>query len=190
MSAPSEGVSKRTTLKDIIEAGILSVGTELFSISAQYPCTGYLTADGKINLQDEIFSTPSGAGKACMMKHYKGSNRRESAGWNFWYVKRPNGELMTLDDFRKQYENGGAFTPELDSPTEESLEINLLSLIRDSTLEIGETLFSRSGAAQARILQGGIIRFNNQDFRLLKDAAKHVEYGNVEDDSYINGIGN
>lgn len=187
MSVPGEEASKRTTLKDIIDAEILSVGTELVSIAARYPCTAYLTAGGEINLQGKTFSTPSGAGKACMMKHYKGNQRRESAGWNFWYAKRANGELVALDHFRKQYEKSRVLTPDFDPQAEESLEINLSSLISNSILEVGETIFSRGGAAKAIILQSGTIQLDNQEFRLLKDAAKHVEYGNADDDRYING---
>lgn len=84
---------------DLISAGYLSVGQMLYSGSLKHPgCIGTILSDGRIDVDGQIFDSPSGAG------HY--IRQKATNGWAFWLVNPST--KKTLAQVRREYRDAVA----------------------------------------------------------------------------------
>jgi len=72
----AERLKQRVTLSDLIGAGLLEPGTTLYARKAYDYRSATVLSDGRIDLDGEVFDSPSGAARAV-----RGSNVN---GWWFW----------------------------------------------------------------------------------------------------------
>lgn len=80
------------TVPKLVEAGMLRVGTTLTSTKARaVGKAAKVTRDGGLQIDDEVFQSPSGAAKFA-------AGSRSEAGWQFW--RTPDGRM--LDDLRAE----------------------------------------------------------------------------------------
>jgi len=176
----------RTILSDLLDAGLIKAGDRLTSRMLKYPGEAFIMEDGLINYLGETYSTPSGAGKACKLSSYHGENRRESAGWHFWYVMR-DGDLVLLDVLRRQYEQGitSSRTDTLAVTTD--LQDTLLAvLLSTGAVAPSEMLCNSTQTILGEVMPDGTFTVEGHNFSLLKEAAKFVEFGDANSDTYIN----
>jgi len=99
----NEGVetAHRTTLADVINAGILKPPLKLFADFKGTKLEATLETDGKVTFQGESCTTCSAAG-ALAKKSITGQ-LMSTGGWTFWQYDDANGEIRTLDDARDQF---------------------------------------------------------------------------------------
>jgi hypothetical protein len=113
-------------LPDLLSDGLLSVGQTIFpSDRALRQHTGRILSDGRIEVDERVFDTPSGAG------HYL--RKRATNGWSFWLVDVET--KKSLASLRREYlEKSGGGTnligEDEDGPAdaEEEQEANLTDL--------------------------------------------------------------
>ena len=82
---PSQPVTHRETLYDLLTEGLVQVGTELTLTSHGKIYYATITNAGLFNIKGHLESTPSGAGQYVM--------GRPCSGWGLWRVK--NGPILT-----------------------------------------------------------------------------------------------
>lgn len=84
-----EGSNHDVSVKDLVRAGLLQNGQELYPRSAEQEVRARVLSNGFIAVFDEPFDTPSGAGRRV--------TKRSTNGWTFWVVDREQGvDLSTL----------------------------------------------------------------------------------------------
>lgn len=71
-----------STLKDLVDAGILREGSQLVSLMPTWPATAVVNADGTMTVNGETFDKPSPAA------NFVGASAN---GWRFWGVEDENG---------------------------------------------------------------------------------------------------
>lgn len=81
------------SVKDLIEAGLLSVGEELHTIRHGRDDRAHVMGDGAIRVGDSEYRSLSAAAKVA-------SGNTAEPGWEFWAVKR-GGRLVRLYDLRE-----------------------------------------------------------------------------------------
>jgi hypothetical protein len=101
-------------IADLLGAGYLTAGQTLHSLPGKYGGhTGRILSDGRIEVQGQVFDSPSRAGK-----HIR---KKNTGGWNFWRLD-PNGR-RPLKEVRAEYlrvvtpgvaEEDDADSPEVD----------------------------------------------------------------------------
>ncbi len=82
---------------DLINAGLLLAGQRLYPVvKAYHDVEAYLTHDGRIQIGDQLFNTPSGAGQ-----HLR---KRATNGWGFWAVDEDRRKTLRAlrEVFRKR----------------------------------------------------------------------------------------
>ena len=88
--APVSKPFAKTTVKDLLDHGLLQPGAVLRPARKSVPGTATVAAGGLILVNGVPHKTPSGAAKAA-------SGQRAEAGWDFWVV---NDESTSLADLR------------------------------------------------------------------------------------------
>lgn len=88
----------KESVKDLIEAGLLSPGTVLRPVRPGSEGAAIVLKDGRLRIGDEVFSTLSPAAKLV-------SGKSAESGWEFWAVERDGG-LITLYELRNQLRSG------------------------------------------------------------------------------------
>jgi hypothetical protein len=83
------------TLTQIIDTGLLPVGTRLVGTRKKWPATAVITIGKTIEFSDVQYATPSAAGAAARAGV-------ATNGWVFWAIETPGG-LVTLDKLRDQF---------------------------------------------------------------------------------------
>ena len=68
-------------------------GQTLYAKGMYAPATALVLSDGRLQLEDDIFDTPSGAARAVA--------KRSANGWSFW-LTAPGGD-ENLRDLRNEY---------------------------------------------------------------------------------------
>ena len=76
--AVSEKPKRRITLSDLIGAGLLDPGSTLYPRKSSDSRTATVLSDGRIDLDGEIYETPSGAAR--------GATGNSQNGWWFWLL--------------------------------------------------------------------------------------------------------
>lgn len=84
------------TIADLINAGLLEDGEQLFSTNGQWPAKAKVAAPDGIRYDGVVHTSPSAAGEAA-----RGGGATN--GWTFWAVRR-GGESVTLAVLRGEYE--------------------------------------------------------------------------------------
>jgi hypothetical protein len=82
---------------DLINAGLLQGAQRLYpTVRAYLDVEAYLTHDGRIQIGDQLFNTPSGAGRFLQEK--------ATNGWGFWAIDEDRRRTLRLlrDRFRKR----------------------------------------------------------------------------------------
>ena len=92
------------TLRDIIDAGVLSPGTTVVSTNNAWPATAVLNADGTMTIDGMTCPTPSSAANAA-----KGGVGTAN-GWEFWATEDATGKT-TLATYRARYLDSRAPAP-------------------------------------------------------------------------------
>lgn len=101
----SKGEQRDTSLKSLIERGILKPPVSLFADYKGTRLTATLLADGSIEFGGESFDSPSTAGSAARATVL--GRRAATNGWTFWSYTDAEGESRTLDHARRQVPPGG-----------------------------------------------------------------------------------
>lgn len=174
----------KTSTCDLLKAGLLNVGDRLSSLASKYPGYAEIAENGYITFNGNIYQSPSGAAEGCLRLNRQRSKKTRYNGWIFWGVIQPDGCLKSLEELRQEYERRG---PALETKARDALDGLIVSLIAQRLIEVGETLYGKDTNVQISVNYHGSLRLGEQSFTSLKDAAKHVEYGNTEDDRHING---
>lgn len=84
-------------LRHLVEVDLLDAGSTLIS-AASPDVVATVTADGQIELDDEIYETPSAAARAV--------SDAATNGWTFWLADTADGE-RPLEEFRSEYVEAG-----------------------------------------------------------------------------------
>lgn len=82
------------TVADLIDAGLIDIGTQLVSTNGAWPATAQVVAGGDIETGGKTYPTPSAASAAI-----KGG---ASNGWAFWAIETPTGKV-TLATLRARH---------------------------------------------------------------------------------------
>jgi len=91
----SERVSYRWTIGDLVEAGKLAVGERLVPPPGRGgPAVATVAEDGTLELDGEVFRTPSAAAK-------RATGKVAEHGWRFWRVER-EGRQVEIDALREE----------------------------------------------------------------------------------------
>jgi len=85
------------TIKQLIDAGLLTPGTELVSTNGVWPATAVVTANGHVEYDGTPYASPSSASKSV-------ANGISSNGWDFWAIKTQGG-LTKLSALRDEFES-------------------------------------------------------------------------------------
>ena len=93
----SLNVGGRVTMKDILDAGIITAPLELSSTYKKQTIEATVEADGRITFNRELFSSPSHAGAVAL-------NRKSCNGWIFWHYRNAHGEFKPLNDLRQAFQ--------------------------------------------------------------------------------------
>jgi hypothetical protein len=80
-------------IADLISDGLLTAGQTLHARGKWAPATAIVLADGRLQVGEELYDTPSGAGKAV--------KKRATNGWHFWLTSE--GGDTCLRDLRTDY---------------------------------------------------------------------------------------
>jgi hypothetical protein len=83
------------TLEEVVHAGLVTVGTTLFSSNSVWPATAKVMEGGQVEFDGELYPSLSAAASAV-----KGGG--SANGWDFWSVETATGRT-TLATFRTQY---------------------------------------------------------------------------------------
>ncbi|WP_405087156.1 DUF262 domain-containing protein [Microbispora sp. NBC_01389] len=94
-SPPSPHLAFGVRLSDLIDIGLLDVGTTLVDLQRGTEATAVVTSEGRIELDGETFDTPTEAARAV-----PGVQNRN--GWEFWYADTENG-VKLLADLREEF---------------------------------------------------------------------------------------
>jgi hypothetical protein len=89
--------SDAVSVIDLVESGLLPVGTILIPTRESVDALGEIDEQGQIVVNDETFDSPSGAARAAAGR---GLN-----GWTFWQADTAKG-LRRLDAIREEYRLG------------------------------------------------------------------------------------
>jgi hypothetical protein len=91
--------SRRVTLKDLVESGLLTPGASLIlKAGANEVAEARVTGDGQIDLNGMTYDTPSNGAFARLL----GPTRTTLNGWIHWHVRLPDGDFL-LSDFRERF---------------------------------------------------------------------------------------
>ena len=93
----SMATSGAVSILNLVESGLLPVGTILIPVRESVDALGEIDEQGQIVVNDETFDSPSGAARAAA-----GSGLN---GWTFWQADTPKG-LRRLDAIREEYRLG------------------------------------------------------------------------------------
>ncbi|OPG04020.1 DUF262 domain-containing protein [Microbispora sp. GKU 823] len=83
------------TLSHLIDEGLLEVGARLVNLKRGTETTAIVTSEGRIELDGEIFDSPSGAAGAA-------TGGGKLNGWEFWHAETESG-LTLLADLREEF---------------------------------------------------------------------------------------
>ena len=72
-------------LAQMLDAGLISAGDVLVSTNGAWPARARVTSDARIEMDDEMYDTPSGAAVA--------AKNGPANGWDFWARKTPTGSV-------------------------------------------------------------------------------------------------
>jgi hypothetical protein len=93
----------RESVKDLIDAGILTAGTVLTPLRASLVQTAIVLPDGTLKVADQVFASVSAAAQAV-------SGNTAEAGWNFWGAPSGSGGHASLATLREHLRDDGATT--------------------------------------------------------------------------------
>ncbi len=92
------------SVKDLIDRGQLKAPSEIVGFHSGAKVEGVVLPDGSIQIQGEIYSSPSPAAGAAITKATgrttPGRSYFSINGWKFWHVRVSNRET-SLDELRK-----------------------------------------------------------------------------------------
>ena len=88
--------SRRTTLADLLAAGLLTRGATLVPVDPRWSGYATVTASGELKVSDVTYTSPSPAAQAL-------SGRKAESGWTFWAVESAQGP--TLESLRTRLES-------------------------------------------------------------------------------------
>ena len=159
------GSSRSGRLAGLLEAGLLTSGAKLVSLDARWPGEATVTAEGRIDVAGEPYSSPSGAAKAL-------TGRKAESGWDFWAVESADGP--TLSELRNRLASGAvspqpAQAPHVKAPAAGSSRPGgLVGLLEAGLLSSGTKLVTRNPrwpgqgtvTAEGRIDVAGAIFFS------------------------------
>lgn len=92
------------TVGDILDAGLLTVGTRLRPIPEAFDSPATVVDGGGLEVEGTVFDTPSAAGV-----HVAG---RSVNGWDFWGAASGDGTLVPLSELRRRLQaNGSSAAP-------------------------------------------------------------------------------
>jgi Restriction Enzyme Adenine Methylase Associated len=106
MQSPSLETRLLLTVKDLIEAGLITAPTRVFGIHSAKRIEATLAADGTFSYRGNGYNSPSvAAGRAITTEtaiSTPGRNYLSINGWKFWQVTYPDGKPRTLAEIRDQ----------------------------------------------------------------------------------------
>jgi len=82
------------TVSDLLEAGLLTVGTRLRPIPDAFDSPATVVEGGGLQVGDTVFETPSAAGVHAA--------KRSVNGWDFWGAASGDGTLVALSELRRR----------------------------------------------------------------------------------------
>ncbi|MBB5083349.1 GmrSD restriction endonuclease domain-containing protein [Nonomuraea endophytica] len=94
-SAPAPAGVSEAGLSHLLQLALLDVGAELVDLQHGTDASAVVTAEGKVELEGQIFDTPTSA--ACAVLDVK-----QCDGWAFWYTGTDEG-LKPLADLREEF---------------------------------------------------------------------------------------
>jgi hypothetical protein len=185
------------SLKDLIDAKLLKVGTRLNPLRKNLTTTALVLDDGSLEVAGAVFSAVSPAAQAV-------SGNKSEPGWEFWGAPSGDGGFVSLFDLRdrlrsdKQDGHAQPTSPEPRSdigktpaesesgvdpkPGKRHFKESVKDLIEGGLLEVGSVLRpARPGReATAVVLEDGCVRVGEQVLSSLSAAATAVT-GNKAD---------
>ncbi|WP_287016105.1 hypothetical protein [Gordonia sp. (in: high G+C Gram-positive bacteria)] len=100
-SAPRTRVAKRISLGDLVAAGLISAGTELYLSQGGTTATGTVSTQGEIVVGGVAYASPSKAAQNALNSGRADANKvLSSNGWITWHIGSLAGP--TLDSLRDQ----------------------------------------------------------------------------------------
>ncbi|NRQ33959.1 hypothetical protein HII36_19190 [Nonomuraea sp. NN258] len=93
--AQSTKARHKTTMLDLIQAGLLQPGARLYSTATPHPAEATLNSDGSIQYDGKAYEYLSGAGKAV--------TEYDVNGWTFWEIETSKG-IRSLASVRAELE--------------------------------------------------------------------------------------
>lgn len=96
---------------DLVRAGLVQVGQVLYAKGMYSPATATVLSDGRLQVGDSIYDSPSGAGAAVA--------KRATNGWRFWLTAKGGEE--SLRDLRADYAGRFGADAVADDEAEEGL---------------------------------------------------------------------
>jgi hypothetical protein len=164
------------TLSDLIEGGFLYVGARLRSLYTGTDAAATVVDGGKLELNGNLFDTPSGAAV-----HVRG---KETNGWDFWGAPSGDGSLIALSELRRRLRDEGAREPKLPvvgvildegEPTRRrptSTAVSIAEVVAADLLAADAELIANSRGMQHHArLRGNEIELNGQRYPSLSAAA-------------------
>ena len=104
--SPSRGRGARRTysetVSDLLEAGLLTVGTRLRPIPDAFDSPATVVDGGRLQVGDTVFETPSAAGVHAA--------KRSVNGWDFWGAASGDGTLVPLSELRRRLQTSESTT--------------------------------------------------------------------------------
>jgi hypothetical protein len=164
------------TLGDLIKGGFLQVGARLRSTSGTVEAVATVVLEGRLEVDGEVFDTPSGAAV-----HVRG---KETNGWDFWGAPSGDGSLTSLSELRRKLREEGprepkqavrsadSVAPVLVLPKAETSAVALTDLVAAGLLAADAPLVASShGKEHTASLREGGVQWNGTVYSSLSTAA-------------------
>lgn len=91
------------SLADLIAAGLLKPQARLFTRYRGRDFEAKLLSNGQVEFEGQRYATPSAAGEAARATIT--GRKMNTNGWSFWQVKDAAGQIMTLGDVRRAFQD-------------------------------------------------------------------------------------
>jgi hypothetical protein len=171
----------RESVKDLIDAGLLKVGTRLEPTRKHLSATALVLADGTLEVAGSVHSSVSSAAVAV-------SGNKSEAGWEFWGAPSGGGGFVPLFTLRDRLREDGrtadsdVVRPSAPVPAKATqtqrrkthYSETVMDLIDGGLLTVGEDLITtrRGLTARASVLPDGMIKMGDAVFASLSTSAK------------------
>jgi hypothetical protein len=166
---PKRPKKHNATILDLIQAGLLTPGAELRSISSQHEAIALVGHQGDLLVHSETYDSPSGAAVAIV--------GHEMNGWTFWGFQSGDGTLVPLAALREELDpaKGGEEPPPKKPLRPESVRVDKPR----KKQQIGEVV--KSGPLKA-LIDAGVLEVGTQLSASSKDGLRKAT---VDSDGYL-----